>query len=268
VLDDAQDVAPDASDDEAEALGTVISLPLFKPRDQLISEWRAIGDPPTCDRGWGAIPSPPGEAMIEPRFVTAALDTMLGLDDVREMAQRDRWPTYCGVDLAGSTNLSADFFALLVIGVEPDSQRRYVLDLKHERGATITRQVSLVREADDVFDPFFRIEGNGPGFANARHLVNQVGRGESFVTTRSSKWSQDSGIPALVGAFASGLIVIPWNGKARRIFDPLVRELRTFPRGRHDDAFDALTFANAAAVKDSTRPRKRPVRIEWLNIPG
>ena len=182
------------------------------------------------------------------------------------MARRDRWPTYCGVDLAGSTKASADFFAMVTVAVELETGRRYVLDLQHEQGATISRQVALVREADDVFEPTFRVEGNGAGFANARHLVNQVRRGESFVTTKSSKWSPEIGIPALLALFASGTITVPWNARARRLLDPLVRELRAFPGGRHDDTVDALCFANAAAVKDAARPKPKRLSAEWITL--
>ena len=75
---DALDVAPEEPEgEEFEAFGTTIALPLWKPREQLLCEWAAIGDQATVDRGWGAIPTSPGEAIIEPRFIHRALDTNL-----------------------------------------------------------------------------------------------------------------------------------------------------------------------------------------------
>lgn len=267
LLADVDDIAPDDADDDGyDALGSLIALPLWKARSSLLRIWQAIGDRATVDRGWGALPSPPGDALLEGAAVAAALDRALSLDAVRQMALDGGWSCFTGIDLAGGTKATADFFAALTLAWDPKADRYVVLDLRHERGTTISRQVAIVREIDTLWSPRFRIEGNGPGFSNARHLTNQLTDAEAFATTKQSKWSQEYGIPALVALFGARRITIPGNAAAQRLLDPLLRELRTFPRGRHDDAFDALTFAHAAAVLDPSRRRKPMPRMAFFDL--
>lgn len=260
-----QAVLPDEPDG-VEPFGSVISLPLWKSRDDLLRTWDGIGDQATVDRGWGAIPSLPSDAMIEERYLTAAFETSLGLDAVVAMAKKGRWAAYTGVDTASSTKPDADFTAMMTLVCDPESARWYVAHLVYQRGLTLPRQLRHLREIDDVFSSTFRIEGVAAAAGTAEYLATQVRHGESFATTQKSKREAQQ---ALVAAFQAGRIVIPWNAQARRLLDGLVRELRVFPRGRHDDAVDALSFAIIAALRDDDNLKKKRtgrVSVEWIKL--
>lgn len=267
-IDDIGDVTPeeDGAADLYAGLGTSGVMSLFKPREQILREWSILADPVLIDRAWGAQPVPDATSSIAREYLNAACDPHLTIQDVLDLAEQDRLRAYCGVDTAGSRKRTADRTALATIYANPKTRHVYLADLKYEHGASLPRQVQLVREIDRTFAPRFRIEGNGPALASAEHLASQVHDGAAFSSTVRNKWSQQIGVPALVHAFASRLVTIPWNTTGRVRFGPLVHELQSFPHGRHDDAVDALRFALAAFVLDTARSPTR-VQIGAVTIP-
>jgi len=147
-----------------------------------------------------------------------------------------------GVDLAISQKSSADYFAVVTIGVD-HSHNVYVLDTFHGR-LTFDKQMHKIRDLADRFHPL-RIAIESNAFQDA--LPAELAR-TSALPVRRVRQKRDKLTRAvcLSPQFENGKIFL------KRSMAELIGELLLFPRARHDDLFDALELAVNESINTAT----------------
>jgi len=137
---------------------------------------------------------------------------------------------YMGVDLAASP--TGDYFAIVVIGKNKEGDI-FVVD-QYRGHLTLSRQFEKIYYYVNEYDPvMIGIESNAYQLAVANELKN---RGLPIKAVSQSK-NKESRAMSLSVLFENGKIYF----KQRNT--DLENELRMFPRGSHDDMFDALEIA-------------------------
>ena len=143
-----------------------------------------------------------------------------------------------GVDLAISQGPSADFFAVVTIGVDT-SHNVYVLDTFRGH-LTFEKQLQKIRELAARFHPMrIDVESNAYQDALPSELVRTSG-----LPVRRVRQVRDKTLRAikLSPQFENGKIFL------KRTMTDLVTELLLFPRAPHDDLFDALEMAVSESI--------------------
>lgn len=163
---------------------------------------------------------------------------------------------YIGVDLAFSGSAQADYFCLMLIGVD-SLGNRWICDIVRKRGVSYHRQYSIIVEYGHKYRArMIYIEANAAQRIVGDHLIRSTSLPiRKFVTT-AKKHDLESGVP--------GLRLMAENQKWRfprgcphsiEVINGLYDEMGafTFLKGRvvsvgaHDDQVMALHFANQAA---------------------
>jgi len=143
-----------------------------------------------------------------------------------------------GVDLAISQREGADFFAVVTIGVDGD-HNVFVLDAFRGH-LSFDKQLQKVRELAGRFHPLrIAVESNAYQDALAAELVRTAG-----LPVRRVRTVRDKMVRAvrLSPQFENGKVFL------KRSMTELLGELQLFPRGVHDDLFDALELAVSESV--------------------
>ena len=162
----------------------------------------------------------------------------------------DELDIYIGVDPAISQSEEADYFALVVIGID-NNNNVFVLDYVNEH-LTFNSQVAAIFEKYSQCKPV-RITLETVAYQQA--LFQEVSRlSESqrlYLPIKEQKTSRDKVTRSnkLSGMFENGKVFLQ-RGKQGAITDTLLQ----FPKGEHDDLFDALDFAVEGAAKEEVEP--------------
>jgi predicted phage terminase large subunit-like protein len=156
---------------------------------------------------------------------------------------------YC--DLAVSLRTSADYTVVLVAGLTAadghGTRRAGVLDLLRRR-LEGPDQVALLRDVVARWQPTaVKIEAVSYQAVLAQHLRREL-PSQRVVELRPDRDKRSRAVPA-AAAMARGEVRFPLTAPWRA---DLVAECIAFPRGRHDDQVDVLSYLGADLV---TRPR-------------
>jgi len=149
---------------------------------------------------------------------------------------------YQGVDLAISQRESADYFAMVTIGVD-GSHNIYVLDTFRGR-LTFEKQLQKIREVAGRFRPLrIAVESNAYQDALPSELIRTAG-----LPVRKVRQTRDKMVRAirLSPQFENGKVFL------KRSMIELIAELQLFPRAAHDDLFDALEIAVNESISAAT----------------
>lgn len=188
-------------------------------------------------------------------------------------ANQAGWPAVAGVDLSSKKRPGN---AIVVVRVEPMTQRRFVVDVRYGRWSA-PRLADQLSEIDALYNPVvFKVEDN----AYQEALIDMIAdrkdryrywmRVEATTTTGGKKSSAELGLPGLELEFSHGAWVLPlleYEGKdgaatseedeasldARairaRAFARLAAELREHPFAATADGVMALWFARQGIVE-------------------
>jgi len=148
---------------------------------------------------------------------------------------------YQGVDLAISSRSGADYFAVVTIGVD-EQHNIYVLDTFRGH-LSFDRQLRKVRELAERYRPLrIAVESNAYQEALPSELIRTTG-----LPVRRVRQTRDKMVRAmrLSPQFENGKVFL------KRSMTELAAELQLFPRGAHDDLFDAFEMAVSESVSAS-----------------
>jgi len=180
---------------------------------------------------------------------------------------------YAGMDPSGGTiGLSSDKTAIVVVGVSSDNQY-YVLDI-YNRLTTSTEMIKLMIKVQEQWKPRkFGIEKMMATRMLMPHLEKAMKEERIYLPIELMSADRGAGgrnrmsdgkyqrIKSLVGPANLGIL------KFHRSHTDLYEQMVTFPRGKHDDVLDALSYAWRLA-----EPRVKtvlnigqPARLSYLN---
>ena len=156
---------------------------------------------------------------------------------------------YIGVDLASKTE-KGDYFSITVIGKD-EGNNIYVLDSIRDR-LTMAQQLEVIKEMDRIWEPIsIGIESNA-----AQKIItdNWIESTSLPIVQLKSSWINDkwSRVQRLSVLFETGRIIL------KPSLVHLIDELIEFPRGKHDDSIDSLSFAIQVSERDE--------RVDWNEI--
>jgi predicted phage terminase large subunit-like protein len=152
---------------------------------------------------------------------------------------------YMGVDPAISKAATADYFALVVVGLD-DAYTIWILETYRDR-LDFPEQVQLIKSKAAQWDPGeIRIENQFYQIALVQTLMEESGL--PVVGSRATG-DKTTRIVAMSPHFENGRI------RVRRDMHELEAEYLAFPRGAHDDLLDALEKAVEAACERGWGPR-------------
>lgn len=191
----------------------------------------------------------------EVTFPHAALQ--VGYDLGREIAPGSfdaprEWTRIVGVDLASSMGMKAAYTVAFVIAVEPETKRRYPIEIHRER-LRFPDTVRLVKNLWEKHHPAqIRVENNGYQEALLQQL-NEECPGIPVVghTTGRNKADEKIGLPGLSATISNGGWVIPSAMDNHAADCPCSwcawrEELAGHPTARHSDTVMAMWFADSA----------------------
>lgn len=147
-----------------------------------------------------------------------------------------------GVDLAISKSETADFTAIAIVGYDPESGRRYVLDVWRGK-VGFHDVVATIRQYAEKWKPQrINIEAVQYQVAVVQDLLRKTSLPVKAIKPDRDKVTRFHG---LLARYEQLLVTHVTN------LDPeFERELLSFPIGAHDDIVDALVYAELAAVKN------------------
>lgn len=162
----------------------------------------------------------------------------------------DELAIYQGVDLAISSSKAADYFAIVTVGRNEQSEF-YVLDVFRGRLTFEQQAQAIVRKANEFKPVRVAIEATGYQAAMAQVLRSKTAVPVRAVYPHKNKMTRALRLSA---SFENGKVFL------RRNQEMLMEELLQFPDGEHDDLFDALEMAMELAG--------RSFAGKLLKIPG
>lgn len=174
-------------------------------------------------------------------------DGILKYQDEREERHSEEVTVFQGVDLAISEKDSADYFALVTVGIDR-LKNVFVLDSFRDR-LTFDKQMEAVKRIALQWKPVrIGIESVAYQAALPRELVRTTALPIKEVRRTRDKVTRALRLSAL---FENGKVFVGTHGRASSLTD----ELLFFPEGRHDDLFDALETAVTLATSGEPRIR-------------
>jgi len=187
-------------------------------------------------------------------------------DHLRGVGQFDpKWRLIAGLDPAGG-GAGGGVTSALLYGVDLETGMRFIVDHQATQGMRAPELKALIFDWSDRYPIYaWRVENNAVQ-SNlvqfnediTRPLAQRGTRVEGHVTT-SNKWDPQVGVESIAPLFSSGMISIPWaNEPSRRIMQPLIDELYTFPIGVKQDRVMSLWFAELG-VRDILRRAAMPL---------
>lgn len=155
------------------------------------------------------------------------------------------------VDPAISEKTTADFFAMVVIGVDKMGDI-WILDIFRDRIADIDQQVQRILEFNDKWRPDrIKVESVAYQAGLARAVQRQAAVNGRHAPVFQVKPDKDKFRRAVIHSanFAGGLVHLRTD---HPLFETFVKEILDFPVGEHDDMLDAYMHAAEELVKRHT----------------
>ena len=161
------------------------------------------------------------------------------------------------VDLAISQKRTADFTAIMVVGVNKDNQW-FVLDCSYGRYDPTKTIDEIFRMGGKWSPQMIGVEKVAYQAAMHHFLEKEMPRRNTFFTIKAlqAQRKKEERISALQPRFSAGSIWIPED--AKEWWEELKGEMLSFPHGVHDDLLDALAYVEQIAVT----PVKRKHRVK------
>ena len=227
------------------------------------------------DRSLRQLPISQDELLWNDDDIERALDTNLvvptRVDDFWAQARR-----YAGVDLAiaAKESDSGSYFAVVSLAITRDGHR-YVMNVFHEQGVSFQRQCEIVADLQTQYR-YDQVKVEKNGYQDAlRQVIDSDSFREQHASFRdipvSSVWTDtrkktdlEVGVPSMAAEFERGLWHIPYgDARSRRIMEPLVDELHSYPSPGHaTDCVMAMFFAREANRSLSgSRPKFSVIRL-------
>lgn len=151
---------------------------------------------------------------------------------------------YQGVDLAISKKETADYFALVTVGID-EHRNVYVLDALQRR-LTFQQQTAVIVEKFEAYQPIMTaVESNAYQAAQVEELQTKTNVPVKPITTTKDKVTRYLRLSA---RFELGTVFLPRAG-----VDELLNQLLLAPEAAHDDLLDALDFAMTTALDHGRR---------------
>jgi hypothetical protein len=176
---------------------------------------------------------------------------------------RRMYPAYIGVDLAGPKRAGN---AIVVIGLEPQTMKRYLLEARFGAWSSPTTAGVLAEVASRHNVQYIQVENN----AYQQALIDWVKKEkpefpywmkiEPYTTGFITKADEHAGLPALEVEFKNEGWVVPsseFEGHPPGCVCDWCRiktEVENYPKGSSTDGLMALFFARDAANKWAPRP--------------
>jgi len=183
------------------------------------------------------------------------------LDRTRSRGMYDpRWKIIGGFDPAGAGKW-AGYSAFVVYGVDPSTQKRFLIDLENHRSMKSPDAIDMLFKLTDAYGiSEWRIEDNAMNaqvYQNSREIQQgMVNRGVRVAshTTGKNKWDPQWGVESMAPLFLQEMISIPWMGETdRNKFRLLTDQLIGFPMMETSDLVMAFWFAELGARDWSMR---------------
>jgi len=213
-------------------------------------------DPAMFNRGYRMLAINPGD-LVFPSWVKCR---QRGL--VLAELHRRRLPAYIGVDLSSPSRPGN---AIAVVGLEPGSLHRYLLEIVFGNWTSPETASVLAEVCSRHNVQWIQVENN----AYQGALIDWVRKGkdefpywmkiEPYTTGQLSKIDRDIGLPALEVEFHNGAWLLPWSEwdghppVCRCDWCRLDAEFRMYPKGASFDGIMAVFFARDAANKWAPR---------------
>lgn len=215
-------------------------------------------------RGWRQRAISDDEVLFREETIKQCLDKKSDLyfPDYDDFSQYPKTHgIYMGVDLAiANASKAGDYFVICVIGVDKNFSKRHLIGFYRNRGLSFNEQLQKLGAWTDFFKPnLVLVENNSYQDAFVQEVVRTTDVSvKAFTTTGLNKSHIELGLPRVSVEFENKKWIIPQgNVNTRKVLEPLLEELRTYPLGKHDDSIMALWFARNAAADYNRIVRKR-----------
>jgi len=229
------------------------NIPLWEAKwnEQALREKRASMGAREFDRGYRQRAISDEDLFFKSEWIDAALDRNLSVPDtVTKDSFWYKFPRDAGVDLAIATaDKEAAYFVVFGVCTTRD-WHRWAMTMHFSRGLTFGQQTAVIMEFQDRYKfDIVTVESNAYQEALVRHFTEEGAGGRvpvtGFHTGRIQKVDVELGIPGMAVEFEQGRWHIPYgDARSRRIMEPFIEELRTYPTpGSHDDAVMASFLA-------------------------
>lgn len=181
-----------------------------------------------------------------------------------EVATREDWTYFAGVDLAYSTSdTDSDYTVVVVLGVDPQGNM-HVVELVRSRGLWFREQLAII---EDTVSPYWTAGKLALVYVEANQMQRIFGDElvtttqlpiRKFTTTGGDKHNIARGVPSLRMFMENGKLRLPRADFAsREATDVLIAEMQAFGWhkgklqgvGAHDDTVMALWIATMAVRK-------------------
>lgn len=177
-----------------------------------------------------------------------------------------------GLDPAGASKKSG-FTAMVVLAVDILSGHRTVLEIVNIKSFKAPAMKARMIELCDRYPiSEWRVESNAVQsqlWQDPQLMQDLANRGVRLKEhyTGSKKWDPTFGVESMSSLFHAGMFHIPFGGNdTRRMMQPLVEQLISFPMGTITDVVMALWFAEIAA-RDYTRRNHLPLFSDRQRVP-
>lgn len=224
-------------------------------RDMLLARKEEVGSV-RFSREYLCIPISDESSLFPEKILVDCYDHSYEMPTSLSADERKDIQIFCGVDLALSTTVGADYTVITTVGVDK-FKNRWILDIRRKKGLSMTEQLREIEDVAHVYRPLkILIEDNAFQKVFRDELVRNTDLPiEGFTTTAHNKNSLERGVPSLQMLFENRKFVIPRKTeRCRRITDVLVNELKCFTfvdgklqgLGAHDDTVMSLWIASEA----------------------
>jgi predicted phage terminase large subunit-like protein len=184
---------------------------------------------------------------------------------------------FVGVDPATAVDKSTSDFTVILVGALDTEGNFYVLEYTRERSLPVFAKEGEKNIIDELFRYYdiynpddFIIETVQFQETILQGLNVEMGKRNKWLSYRQEKprTSKDSRILSMIPRFVTGHVYF------RNTMDDLEHELKTFPKGSHDDTLDALYYAmtysyppNDNIFFDAAKAKKEKFgEINWLAL--
>ena len=180
----------------------------------------------------------------------------------------DKWMKtlniYMGLDPSRTVKKTSDYAAIMVVGIDKKGYR-FVLEYIRKK----MRNTQIVDKFCDMFDKWHPMSAGVETVGGDEHFLDDIKkellkRGspgahkvKAFFITRHI--SKEDRIRKMQSEFEKGNVIIKTD------MVELVNEILRFPKAKHDDLIDILSYLITQTVKEIKEPVKKEVHIGYRN---